>query len=180
MILLGIGHNEKERGACNGSFCEFDIASNWIPRIKEILEYEEIPVKVIPDGSLTDKVAFVNSHEDAVAAVELHFNSNIRGARGSESLYAPGSVGGKELAERIQDQFERRSVFQPNRGAKVGYYQADPSKGLLYFLRATKCVAVIIEPEFMSILDAILDIDNFYHGCDAIAQAIKEYYEVNV
>lgn len=140
---------------------------------------------MVPTGSLTSKVNFINS-KDAVVAAEIHFNSNVR-AKGSETLYAPGSEKGKELALAIQEQFKARGIFQPDRGAKEGWYRLDRPKVIdykgdvegdeviNYFLRATYCPSVIVEPEFISNRETI---DKwFFEGCDAIAQALLDFYK---
>lgn len=173
MFLLSIGHNQEEKGATNKEHNEFDIASRWVKRIQDIID---IPIEIVPGGSLKEKVEFINNHEDVQFAAELHFNSNIEDAKGSESLYYPGSKPGKRYAEMIQDEFEKRGVFQPNRGVKEGYYYKDGEKqNILYFLRATRVPSVIIEPEFISQPKRIEK--HFFEGCDSIAQASTRFYK---
>lgn len=184
MILLSAGHYPNSPGACNGDYCEYPVAVRWVDRIKDILG-DSVDVDVVPTGTLTEKVKYINSRP-ATAAVEIHFNANIK-AYGSETLYAPGSTKGKALAESIQHQFQIRNIFQPNRGAKEGWYRmdrpgivdyvgdVDGDEVIDYFLRATKCPAVIVEPEFIYNKDRIEQW--FFEGCDAITQGILEWYQ---
>lgn len=174
MIFISAGHTSDKPGACNGDTCEYDFTSLWQDRLVDILS-EHYDTVAVPEGSLREKVEFINKHDDAYAAIEIHFNANMDNASGSETLYYPESESGKELAQHIQDQFSNREVFQPDRGVKEGYYYKNGKRTdkPLYFLRKTKAPAVIVEPEFMSQLDSIQD--GYYMGCDAIAQAIIEF-----
>lgn len=171
-ILISAGHNPEKKGACNDEQCEYDIAIGWATLIKEMIE-DVIHCDVVPTGSLRDKVSFINSDENCKLAVEIHFNSNIN-AKGSECLHHPTSLGGRELCEMVLEEFEDQDIFQPNRGAKVGHYQMNPDKPIDYFLRKTKPVAIIIEPEFISQKENISI--NTYDGCRAIADGLMKYY----
>lgn len=177
MFILSIGHHPDAKGATNGDYNEFDLACQWAERIEQILGPKDIGFKLAPVGRLEDKVKFINNTRHVQFAAELHFNANITGAQGSETLYYPGSNSGRKYANMIQNEYERRNIFQPNRGAKEGYYfNSDGTKSdeILYFLRATKVPSVIIEPEFMSNMDRINDY--WYEGCDAIIQATLKFH----
>lgn len=177
MILLSIGHNKESKGACNGDICEFDIASDWIQEIHKHLNTALVPCEVVPSGSLSEKVNYINE-QDTLAAIELHFNSNIN-ARGSECLHYPESEQGMDLARRIQFEFNMNGIFQPNRGIKEGWYYSngEKSKNLLYFLKETKCPSVIIEPQFIYYINDIME--NRQMGCLSIANALTKYYYKN-
>jgi len=176
MILLSAGHNPQLKGACNGSLCEWDIATEWIKLIHEMIE-EIIPCKIVPTGTIISKVKYINSIPECKLAMELHFNSNVN-AKGSECLHHPNSEGGKEVCELILQEFEDQNIFQPNRGAKVGYYRMDPQQLVDYFLRKTKPVALIVEPQFISQKDDISL--NTYDGCRSIADGLMKYYFENL
>lgn len=171
-IFLSAGHNPKQRGACNNGYCEHEVATEWVEYIRQLIK-PFINVKIVPTGSLTEKITYINSHPECMIAVEIHFNSNVN-AKGSESLYHPNSKKGKELAELVQDEFETANIYQPNRGAKVGYYQMNPDKPIDAFLRRTKPVSIIIEPDFISQKDRIDE--DMELGCRAIADALIKFY----
>jgi hypothetical protein len=59
-----------------------------------------------------------------------------------------------------------------DRGAKEGWYQMNPQKGPDYFLKATNCTALILEPEFIEHRDRI--VGKREDGARAIADAIEE------
>jgi len=184
MILLSAGHNSDKRGACNGDYCEHENATKWVNYIQKLIK-PFILTKIVPSGRLVDKVGYINSIQECDIAVEIHFNSNVN-AKGSESLYHPNSKKGKELAENIQDEFENANIFQPNRGVKEGWYKMDHPdvidyngdvKGdevIDYFLRRTRPVAVVIEPDFISQKDRIEE--DMELGCRAIADALIKFY----
>lgn len=186
MILLSAGHNPTSRGTHNGDVYEHDLAVPWVQRVFEILEHQA-PVEIVPTGSLREKVEYINSRP-ATIAVEIHFNANLNAA-GSESIYFPTSKKGRDLALMVQEQFGIRNIFQPDRGVKEGWYRMDKpgvvdyagdvdgDESFLYFVKATKCTSVIIEPEFIYNLDTIKS--NMCRGCDAIAQALLEFYREN-
>lgn len=173
MILLSVGHYFEAPGACNDDgICEWEIARGWMNKIYHGL-IPHLPVSMVRGEKLGEKVRFINNHTDVKIAVELHFNSNVN-AKGSETLHYPGSKSGKEFAEIVQKHFYKREIFQPNRGAKPGYHQMDPTKPIDYFLRKTKCTSIIIEPDFISQIERI---EKWEHeGCQAIIDAIFEFY----
>lgn len=188
MIILSAGHYPSKPGACNDNgTCEHELATEWVAYIKDLIE-TYIDVEVTPTGSLTNKVAFINSFKECKIAVEIHFNSNVN-AKGSETLYHPTSKNGKQLAEMIQDEFEGANIYQPNRGIKEGWYRMDRpnivdyagdvegDETIDYFLRKTRPIAVIVEPDFISQLDRINDDTEL--GCRAIADAIIKFYHRN-
>lgn len=74
--------------------------------------------------------------------VSLHFNAaDTPEARGTETLYYPGSTSGRELAEEIQSRLIR-ALGTVDRGVKA--------RKDLYVLRNTTCPAVLVEAAFVS------------------------------
>ena len=146
--FISAGHTNDSNGAnFEGKFFEHTEALIWRNIICQLLYVEPVPI-----GSLKDKVNYINKHAEADSiAIEIHFNSAMRGGehigKGAETLYHPGSIRGKELANKIQG--ELLKSFSPDRGIKEGYYQMNPKKPVDYFLAKTKCPAIIIEPDFI-------------------------------
>jgi len=188
MILISAGHHKKAKGATFGKFNEYDLAVAWADNIVYILNHggDKRCIRV-PNGTLKEKTYFINAVPEKNIAVEIHFNSaqmwkdqNANGVvddgemvhvgRGSETLYYAGSKKGKKAAEMMQDALSK--VFPPNRGAKEGWYQMNPAKGMDYFLAKTNCVSLIIEPEFIDNIETL--IKNMDTGCHAIANGLLE------
>lgn len=184
-IFVSCGHNKDRQGASYKDVTEFILADKWADLIVMLLGKKGIRV---PNGRLKDKVNFINQVTPTdVVAVEIHFNSAkkwkdldgdgvvdaneiIAVGRGSETLYMPNSIKGKEAATIIQSSLGH--LMQPDRGVKEGWYQMNPEKGADYFLRKTNCTALIIEPEF---IDNIAEINqNMYAACNVIASSLLE------
>lgn len=185
MKFISCGHNQAKQGASYKDVTEFILADKWADLIVELLGEDAIRV---PNGTLTEKVKFINGLQpNGNIAVEIHFNSykkwkDLNGngivdageiialGKGSETLYMPNSIKGKAAAEHMQSHLGR--LMQPDRGAKEGWYQMNPDKGADYFLHATNCTALIIEPEFIDNLEEINH--NMKTACEVIAAALME------
>lgn len=178
-VILSAGHYPAAKGACHGEFCEYDEAVRWVRLTEEYLD-GHAKVVVVPGTKLRDKVKYINRHQGHLV-VEIHFNAcGGCGAKGSETLYMPGSTKGELCARRVQDQLA--SVFAPNRGVKEGWYRMD-RPGIVdyrgdvdgdeqpdYILRKTKWPAIIVEPEFIHNQKEV--IQKREEGCQALATGI--------
>lgn len=149
MIFVSAGHYPSKPGAKWERFIEHDEAVIWADDLCDCLA----SALRVPSGILRHKVDFINERVmNGDVAIEIHFNA-ARDAdgkpvgRGCETLYYPGSVRGKELAETCQEAMS--AVFEPDRGVKEGWYRMNPDNGPDFFLAKTKCPAVILEPEFV-------------------------------
>lgn len=164
-ILLSAGHYPQAQGACFEGFCEHQEAKKWVASIVEHIAYRR-GVLLVPSLDLAGKVKWINSQEDASLALEVHFNSDpAHAGKGSEALYCPESEKGHEVAQAIQKAIS--IILSPDRGTKEGWYRMDKpghedypgdvdgDEKPDYFLSATKCTAVIIEPEFIHNKDLI-------------------------
>jgi len=157
LIFISAGHYPSAPGAKYERFIEHDEAVVWADNIVELLDGS---IRV-PTGVLRTKVDFINERIlNGDVAIEIHFNAALDGegnniGRGCESLYYPGSEKGEALAEMCQSVLMK--VYPPDRGVKEGWYRMDPSRGADFFLAKTRCVAVIIEPEFVHRSDLITD-----------------------
>jgi hypothetical protein len=182
MILISAGHHEAAQGA------QFKGCTEW----KEAVKWKDLIIETIgahkshgvPSGTLSEKVKFINERHPWMA-VEIHFNAAVDSTgknigRGCETLYHPGSVKGKIIAEEVQGFLHQ--LFPPDRGAKEGWYKmdrpgqvdypgdVDGDETIDYFLRKTSCPAVIIEPEFIH--HTISYQHKRTHGCELIAAAL--------
>lgn len=180
MILVSAGHHNGAKGATYERYTEFDLALPWRNEIVNNLSYNG---HIVPSGLLRDKVKYINERDPALA-IEIHFNSAIaRGkhvGRGCECLYKPEDHRSRHAAQQIQ--LDLAPYFQPDRGAKEGWYRmdfpgrvdyhgdVDGDEKVDYFLRATKCPAVIVEPEFIHNIDKIHQ--NMGLACLAISNAL--------
>ncbi len=176
MILISTGHHSKRRGACFEGFCEYDEALLWSSEIAHQLSSSIC--RVVPPGYLRNKVNYINSINDSKLAIEIHFNGAVdskgnRIGKGSETLYFPGSEKGKAAAEQIQSSISK--LFVPDRGVKEGWYRMDKSRGVDYFLAKTRCVAIIIEPEFIHHRELITS--NRVEACKRIADTCSDILE---
>lgn len=165
MLFLSAGHHPAAPGAAWKGFVEHQEAVKWVTHLARLMPN----AMVVPTGDLGRKVAWINARaKKGDLAVEIHFNAATPSAKGSETLFAPGSVQGQAWAGEIQACVSK--LFLPNRGTKIGWYQADPAKGPLAFLSKTKCTAVIVEPEFVYWADQIYA--NRAACCDALAKVL--------
>ena len=185
MICISGGHNATKTGANSQGFSEYPETFLWAECIVEELRKLDLPAHLVSTGGLRHKVDEINDTQPTMA-VEIHFNADpSHKGRGCETLYHPGSRKGLYMAKEIQRQMS--PFFTPNRGVKEGWYKmdrpvavdyrgdVDGDETVDYFLRKTRCPAVIIEPEFIhsrGVIEAGLDV-----GCQVIAEAIKDVYD---
>lgn len=173
MIYLSAGHNPDARGAHSGDFYEHDEAVRWVEELYAHIGKDK--AIYVPTGTLTKKIAFINQGNPTIA-VEIHFNSldserTLPSERGCMSLYMPGSVKGKSLAEACQSVLA--PLFPPSFGVREGYYQLNPSKPPDAFLADTVCPAVILEPDFIDMKERILLMRA--EACEKLAVALMAW-----
>lgn len=172
MLFLSAGHYPKATGAAWRGLVEHDEAVLWV---REMLKHLPSSTIVVPSTELSQKIRFINERVNPRfrpnLALEVHFNAATPTARGSETLYAPGSQYSAAVARDVQDVLAQ--FFQPSRGVKPGWFQADPKKGPLAFLAQTSCPAVILEPEFIYNADGIRA--NRAACCKALAQLLGRF-----
>jgi len=152
-IALSLGHYPSAPGKTEGEFSEFNLMAPILGYTVFYLLREGVQPWLVPSGALSEKTDYVNTganNRKYDLAVELHANGfRDPTANGCETLYYPTSKKGKVAAETIQAKLVT-SFPVANRGTKEGYYQGDPSKGVLSWLKDTNCPAVILEPGFLS------------------------------
>lgn len=181
MILLSAGHHPGAKGASYNGHNEHDEAIVWVSEISNLIR-GRMPVDIVPAWKLFirdpatkkvigGKIPWINQQKHVSIACEIHFNSDeSKRQSGSETLYCPGSVVGKAAAEMVQKALG--GIFPPSRGAKEGWYQMNKSNGPDAFLSETRCVALIVEPEFIYNWQTIQDRRS--PACAALADALIE------
>lgn len=187
LVGFGIAHSPSKPGACHGPANEHAESQVWTCRVVELLEDSGISCAVAPVGSLTDKVSWLNER-GCDLVMEIHFNSVAGGgATGCETLYYPGSERGKEAAVLVQKKVVQ-GMQNPDRGVKEGWYKQDRpgvvdwygdedgDETPLYFLKATNCPALILEPEFIQQYGHIRN--SRRRGAQAICDGIFEVLDL--
>ncbi len=175
MFYISAGHHAKAQGASNGIHTEFMEAIKWQAKIIQYLDDFGLESRVVPNAKLKDKVDYINDG-DPTYAIEVHMNGNMPYS-GCETLYYPGSDRGYLLASCIQDNLHI-ACGNRDRGVAEGWHKRDPKNGPNFFLKNTKCPAVIVEPEFISNWDAIQEMRD--RACYHIARSLQRAYEDGV
>lgn len=175
MILISAGHYADKPGAHYAGSYEYPETTVWAALIMSELQRRHVPCALVPNGRLGEKISFVNKQEKPALAIEVHFNSDVDHAgTGCETLYCPGSVLGEVAAGFVQARMA--GVMGHNRGIKEGWYRLDPARGIDRFLKATKCPALIVEPEFIHNFDLIFV--HRYRCAEAIVDGVVDFLEV--
>jgi len=100
---------------------------------------------VSPTGKLSAKITELNRYP-LICAVEIHYNSaGVSTPHGVEAIYHPGSVKGKDLAERIYNKLIALDFLTPRR-----IMDTNELGRRLAFTREVAAPAVIIEPLWLS------------------------------
>lgn len=155
MIYVSAGHHPLAKGAHHGDFWEHDEAVRWRDELVVQLGGKgvAVPVPMVASpGAEKEKAGFINSAADARLAVEIHFNSldttqTLPSERGCLTYYYPGSLAGRRMAQRVQRVLRKFFLF--DLGAHEGYVRMEKARGIIWFLRDTKCPALLIEPQFI-------------------------------
>ncbi|RLG69650.1 MAG: hypothetical protein DRO04_03080 [Candidatus Iainarchaeum archaeon] len=150
-VALSAGHGKKEGvagiivydpGAVYYGMAEHDVCLEIVEMVSSLCNHiPNLELVLIPPDTLHEKVAHVNA-SGADCAFEVHLNSATdTRVRGTEVLHFPGSSKGFKIATELS-KWLSDFIGSPNRGPKP---RSDP-----YFLKRTKCPAVIVEAEFLS------------------------------
>ena len=171
-VAVSAGHHAAAQGADRKGITEFMETCHWQERLMEIIpeqaktRRQNVEAIRIDPEKLTAKVRQINQG-DCDLAIEIHFNAaSDDSARGCEILYYPGSAKGAEAGRLLCGQLAA-TMETKSRGVKPGWYRMD-RPGVIdfygdedgdempdYFLRKTKCLALIIEPEFLYHIERI-------------------------
>ena len=185
MILVSAGHHAAAQGALFNGHTEWEEATLWRELI--VQEIGQHRAHAVPSGTLRSKVSYINARNPWMA-VEIHFNSAINDegkhvGEGYETLFYPGSIKGKIIAEYVQRGLGW-ALHTKDRGVKEGWHRQDApgrvdyhgdvdgDETILYFLNATRCPAIIVEPEFIHHQHSIKRMRG--PACEAIADALLD------
>ena len=148
-IAISAGHYPEKPGAAilDGTVSEYGETAAIVGQCVKHFTRAGHKCYLIGTGLLGDKVGEINDL-NVDAAVEIHLNAANKKVQGCETLFYPGSSSGRALAESVQ-RYLADAVGNQNRGAKEGFYRMDPSRGPDYFLEATNCTSIIVEPYFI-------------------------------
>jgi N-acetylmuramoyl-L-alanine amidase len=162
-FAISAGHFKAAKGAGYHGVYEWDIAKIWQNTLGELLLHRGHTVFFVPHKDLKGKVAAINnSFGKFDLALEIHFNAGGNDSTsGAEVLHYPGGkVTNIKTAANISKAIATAMKI-PDRGAKEGWYKMDRpnivdysgdvngDESIDYFLRATNCPALIVEPEFI-------------------------------
>lgn len=171
-VFVSAGHGPRPTGVFDPGvvwegFGEHSEALAWRDEVAHAAQLLGLPVSVVPEVTLPEKVAFINARCAQLGpslAIELHFNAaSGPGPRGCETLYAPRSSRGMVFAELVQTALDPLfpSSSGISRGVKEAWYRMDHPHVVDYpgdvdgdevpdyFCVRTLCPAIICEPEFI-------------------------------
>jgi N-acetylmuramoyl-L-alanine amidase len=172
-IAVSAGHYLEAKGAYNKTYnlYEHDLCWEFALSVLTYLEEADIPTVLVPRGTLTKKIAYINKNS-CLCAVEIHLNSVSFNATGAECLYYPRSELGKNLATYCQTAIVN-SLHIRDRGIVA--------RDRLVFLSRTNCPAIITESLFLSNDDEVEQYLMHQDGRDMIVDAhvmaLKQYYK---
>jgi len=128
-------------------------------------------------GSLVERVKKINNL-DVEMAIEIHHDAHDdKNMSGASVLYYPASDKGKSLAKLISDSIK---TSYKCKGIFEGYRRLDKRQPILYFIRRTRMVALLIECAYLTnISDKHMMTQDFYIYTMArrIAEGIEKYCE---
>lgn len=144
-VFLGVGHGGKDSGAV-GYLVEKDINLQMALACRDYLESNGVTVLMSrtkdEDDTVSEEVIECNNFNPNLA-VDIH--NNAGGGNGFEVYYTIGGGTGKKLAEAIEK--EVKAIGQKSRGCKTR--TNTNGQDYYYFIRGTKCPAVICEGVFV-------------------------------
>ena len=175
IVGLTAGHNASDPGAINDPLQENLLTLRVLGFAMAFLAEKGVYV-VSPTGKLSRKIQELNRHS-LECAVEIHFNSaTATTASGIESIYHPGSVKGRNLANFLFDKLEALPFLKGRRVVDTNHLGRR-----LAFTRDVMAPAVIIEPLWISNPDekaVAMSQDNLKIIGETIGQAILEFLQL--
>ena len=174
-ICINAGHCPGlDSGAVGASgLQEANVVHDIMLLVAGYLQQAGYEVITVQDNEL-QTICDTSNNAGADLFVSLHCNAAANTeAKGTETWYCNGSVGGEKLATCIQGQIIN-SLYTTDRGIK----NATPHVNGLYVLSNTDAVAVLVETAFISNLDdevMLASDDGQDKFARAIARGISDY-----
>jgi len=176
-VTVDAGHGNSDSGAIgsfNGYF-ESHAVLDIALRLKVLLEpYVEIQMTREDDTfvSLPERCRMANEW-GADAFISIHLNSATSDASGWE-VFTSGSIGSKDLANKVGWRHAEAFPWQTNRGVKT--------RGSLYVLRKTNMPAILTEGCFLSNDDEnkwVCIPETRQQMAEAICLGILDYFNID-
>ena len=174
-IVIDAGHGGIDPGATGNGLKEKDRALTYALKIGK--ELEGLGFNVIYTRTRDQFIELRNrsnlsNNVNATIFISIHLNSfGKASANGAETLFHPGSIKGKSLASKIQNEIVKNELCNSDRGIKP--------RSNLHVLKATKAPAVLVELGFISNeKDVELLARKEEEIVQAIAKATSEYLGV--
>ncbi len=142
-IFLNPGHGGCDPGAVSkNGLKEKDVAARVVKILEERLKFNGYPVQTYQEAKHFTEVSKEANKSGATLFISVHCNSASNSkAHGTEVLYYPTSIKGKELASILQAELIKATGLY-NRGIKP--------RSDLHVLKATNAPAILAELAFIS------------------------------
>ena len=145
-VFIGVGHGGGDSGSAANGYKEKDITLKIAKYCEEYLKAHGVSTKLSrykdENDSVEEEVRECNAF-DPDLAIDDHINAG--GGDGFEAYYSINGGLGKTLAENIEEYV--KAAGQNSRGVKTR--KNSNGKDYYYFIRGTKCPAVICELGFI-------------------------------
>lgn len=178
-ICIDAGHGGRDPGAVSNGLKEKDISLKVALKLAAYLESLNFKVILTRKKDIfvdLDERANIANRSKADLFISIHCNSHNSNAYGFETFYYPTAIGGKVLANNIQNsilndrrlyQYEKSNV---NRGIKTARFTV---------LENTSMEAVLVEMGFISnYIDSQILKNNTSGFARAIANGVLKYYNL--
>ena len=144
-VFIGVGHGGNDSGAV-GYLVEKDVNLQMALACRDYLEANGVTVLMSrtkdENDTVSEEVLECNNFNPSLA-VDIH--NNAGGGDGFEVYYTKNGGEGKKLAQAIEK--EVKAIGQNSRGCKTRI--GDNGQDYYYFIRGTRCPAVICEGVFV-------------------------------
>lgn len=172
-VFISAGHGGADSGAVGNGLKEKDINLVVAKRVRDILKLKGFTVKMSREGdeddSVREEVKECNAFNPDIS-VSIHTNAG--GGDGFEVFCNKANVRGVLLSSHIEQ--EVLKIGQNSRGIKGGMH--------LYYIKNTKCTAVLVETAFIDNKDDVSIIntkEKQIRYADAIADGILAFYNIS-
>ena len=170
-VILSVGHYRKKRGANNAYFglSEWQLCGIFVSGLSDDLINRGVYCISLTDHTLKQKVEKINIIQPEIA-IEFHMNSFDTTCDGHLCMYWVNSFFGEKLSILIRDSI---TVNKKRENIAVKKHTTRGS----YFLRKTKCIALIVELCFIdNDEDVIRTVGNYRQLRSSIVMALQTFF----